>query len=264
MAPYRAAQVRDEALLLLEKLHRDRERKLGTEINELQHRCRHCPNNSELKYMWGLEAKVEAQFAFMRRLMRTERFVMNTMADFDGLDTSGDNSLEPKELQEFIKKRDGYQTKFTLLDARTRQLTEDLDVDGDGRVSRVEWLMYMTYLHWMSFTEETVVEKVVQVTKEWKNDKSGSPVMIESIVQLPGRTLNKPGQTGSTQTHTLPWLDQVRQQMKQNQEQTTGGYGYGKAPPAIESLRQNADGSYVTTFEHQNPSFGTGKKGWCF
>jgi len=260
MAPYRTAQVRDEALLLLEKLHRARERKLGIEINELQHRCRHCPNNSELKYMWGLEAKVEAQFAFMRRLMRTERFVMNTMADFDTLDESGDNSLDPKELQEFIKKRDGYQTKFTLLDARTQKLTDELDVDGDGSVDRKEWLLYMTYLHWMSFTEETVVEKVVQVTKEWKNDKSGSPVMIESIVQLPGRTLNKPGQTGHHSN--LPLLDQVRHQI--NQEQTTGMFGNGKAAPVVESLRQNADGSYVTTFEHNNPASGTGKTGWCF
>jgi len=242
MAPYRAAQVRDEALLLLDKLHRARETKLGIEINELQHRCRHCPNNSELKYMWGLEAK----------------------ADFDGLDKSGDDALDPAELQEFIKKRDGYQTKFTLLDARTRQLTEDLDVDGDGRVSRVEWLMYMAFLHWMSFTEETVVEKVVQVTKEWKNDKSGSPVMIESIVQLPGRTLNKPGQTGGTHVNqsNMPWLDQVRRELNQSQQQSTGGFGYGKAPPVAESLRQNADGSYVTAFEHTNPTFE--KKGWCF
>jgi len=260
MAPYRVAQVRDEALLLLDKLHRAREKKLGIEINDLQHRCRHNPNNSELKYMWGLEAKVEAQFAFMRRLMRTERFVMNTMADFDKLDESGDGELEPEELQEFIKKRDGYQTKFTLIESRTQKMTEEIDVDGDGSVSRTEWLLYMTYLHWMSFTEETVVEKVVQVTKEWKNDKSGSPVMIESIVQLPGRTLNKPGQTNHS---NLPLLDQVRQQLNQTQQQS-GGLGYGKAPPVAESLRQNADGSYVTTFEHNNPTYGTGKKGWCF
>jgi hypothetical protein len=259
--------VRDEALVLVEKLHRGREQKLGLEINDLQHRCRHSPNNSELKYMWGLEAKVEAQFAFMRRLMRTEGFVMRTMADFDGLDIDGSDMLDPQELQEFVKKRDGFQTKFTIVDARARQLLSDLDVDGDGKVSRVEWIIYMTYLHWMSFTEETVVEKVVEVTKEYKNDKSGSPVMIESIVQHPGRQLPKPGdQTlanqrgGGVIAQNLPCLERVRSQITENQQRSGLG-GFGKAPPVVESLRQNPDGSYVTTFEHNNPTFGN--KGWC-
>lgn len=251
--------------MMLERLHRGRERKLGTEISELQHRCRHNPNNSELKYMWGLEAKVEAQFAFMRRLLRTEGFVMRTMADYDGIDLDGSNSLDPTELQEFVKKRDGYQTKFTLVDARARQLLTDLDVDGDGKVSRMEWLIYMAYLHWMHFTEETVVEKVVEVTKEWKNDKSGSPVMIESIVQHPGRQLPKPGEqrTAQQRQQDMPWLDKVRQQITQTQQQS-GGFGLGKAPPVVESLRQNADGSYVTTFEHNNPTFGKPGSKWCF
>jgi len=270
MAPYRAAEVRDEGLMMLERLHRSRERKLGIELNELQMLCFHSPSNAELKHMWGLEAKVEAQFGFMRRLMRTEGFVMRTMADYDAHDLHGSNALDTQELQEFVKKRDGHQTKHTLVEARSQQLLSDLDVDRDGKVSRVEWLLYMAYLYWMSSNEETVVEKVVTVTKEHKSDNKGNAVMVESIAQHPGRTLPKPSdhnqqnqqnmtsqQRSNQQTnqqrqgHDMPYLDKVREHINRTQQQS--GSLLGKATPVVESVRQNPDGSTCHTFEHNHP-----------
>lgn len=264
MAPYLAHQVRDEAISMCERLRLNREHRLGMEIRDMQIRCRHDPNNSELKYMWGLEAKVEAQFAFMRRLMRTEGFVMRTMADFDGLDVNASGKLDPQELQDFVKKRDGHTTKFTIVEARSRQLLSDLDVDGDGKVSRVEWLIYMAYLHWMAFTEETVVEKVVEVTKEYKNDKSGQPILVESVVQHPPKQLPKPSDAARQQNAQaqMTLLDKVRNQIQQQQQKQSQGL-FGKAQPVVESVRTNPDGSYVTTFEQNNPSFVNATKCGC-
>ena len=42
---------------------------------------------------------------------------MRSMSDFESLDTDGSNKLDPHELQEFIKKRDGFATKFTIVEA---------------------------------------------------------------------------------------------------------------------------------------------------
>lgn len=252
MAPYNPEQVRDQTLVLLDRLHKERERRLILEINDMQRRFRDTPSNSELKLLWGMEAKVEAQFAYMRRLIRTEGFVMRTMSDFDGLDTNGSGRLEPSELQDFVKKRDGATTKFTILEVRAKELLKDLDVDGDGRVDRCEWLMYMTYLHWQAFIEENVVEKVVEVTKEYKNDKTGTPVLVENIVQHPPQL--RSNSKGNT-------LDNLRNKQGGNSRNDES---------VVERTHQNPDGSVVTTIEHMRIGEGTkigGKKaganGWC-
>jgi len=230
---------------MLDRCQREREKRLVTEINDMQRRIRGTQTNAELKVMWGMEAKVEAQFAYMRRLIRTEGFVMRTMQDFDGLDTNASNKLEPDELQEFIKKRDGAAAKFTIVEVRTRELLKDLDVDGDGRVSRAEWLLYMTYLHWQAFIEENVVEKIVEVTKEYKNDK-GVPVLVENIVQHPP-TLRSQSKGGNLDAIKTP------QGTRNN--------------AVVERTHQNSDGSISTTIEHQ--TVGTQQKmkalasHWC-
>lgn len=265
MAPYRAEYVRDETLEMLDRLQRERESKLAREISDMQRqtslKTQKDATNSELKHMWGLEAKVEAQFAYMRRLVRTQGFVMRSMSDFDGLDIDGSDRLEPSELQEFIKKRDGFATKFTIIEARTRELLSDLDVDGDGKVSRMEWLLYMTYLHWQAFIEENVVEKVVEVTKEYKKDsKTGTPVLVENIVQHPPvmRSNSRQGQNGSP-TKYGSLKTQSQGMLEKNGD--AGG-------SIVERVQQNPDGSLVTTIEHTElqtikKKAATTSTGWC-
>jgi len=255
------AWVRDETLVMLSKLHEEREKKLVSEIQDMQRNFRSLPSSADSKVMWGMEAKVEAQFAYMRRLVRTEGFVVRTMADFDALDTNSSGRLEPNELQEFIRKRDGGQTIFTLLDVRTSELMRDLDIDGDGRVSRSEWLLYMAYLHWQAFLEENVVEKVVEVTKEYKNDKSGTPVMVENIVQHPPvlrSTTTKPAKQGNLNTLNLNTLDTFRS--KHSNSLNNGS--------AVEHTYTSPDGSVVTTFEHTSKEYkekmvGRAPTPWC-
>ena len=52
-------------------------------------------------------------------------FVNRTMSDFDGLDTDGSQKLDPKELQDFIKKRDGFATSFTIIEVSASVATRD-------------------------------------------------------------------------------------------------------------------------------------------
>jgi len=231
MQSYKPEQVRDETLTMLDRLQTEREQKLVVEIQTKQSQLGSRPANKELKVLWGMEAKVEAQFAYMRRLIRTEGFVVRTMGDFDSLDSNGSGRLEPAELQEFVKRRDGLGSKLTIVQARAKELLKDLDVDGDGRVSRTEWLLYMTYLHWQAFIEENVVEKVVEVTKEFKTDKAGHPVLVENIVQhqpvmRKGKEPSSPSKLDAVRTNTQTDLS------------------------VVESVTQNPDGTVVTTIEH--------------
>merc|ERR1740117_1018077 len=132
---------------------------------------------------------------------------MRTMSDFDGMDRNGSGRLSPEELQQFVSKRDnGVNTRHTILSVRANELLRDLDVDGDGLVDRSEWLMYMTYLHWQAFIEENVVENVVEVTKEYKNDKTGIPMLVENIVQHPPKLRGVAGAQGNNNTT----LDKIR------------------------------------------------------
>lgn len=185
MALYNLASVRDEALITLDRLHRERERELSVEIDEWTQQFGYSAANAELKMMWSMEAKVEAQFAYMRRLMRTQGFVTRSMTDFDGLDTNGSNGLDPRKLQVFVKKRDGAATDSAVIETRTQELLKELDIDGDGVVSRTEWLIYLSFLHWQSFLDDCVVEKIIEVTKEYKKDNKGDHVCVESITQHP-------------------------------------------------------------------------------
>lgn len=257
MAPYSPERVRDDTLLMLDRLHKERESRLVVEINDLQRRYRN-PGPTELKQMWGMEAKVEAQFAYMRRLIRTEGFVMRTMSDFDGLDRNGSGALSPEELQQFVSKRDGgVNTKHTILSVRANELLRDLDVDGDGLVSRKEWLMYMTYLHWQAFIEENVVENIVEVTKEYKNDKTGIPVLVENIVQHPPK-LRGVAQGNNNQSTGCTTLDKIRGTNNRNNYNNQS---------IVERTHENPDGSIVTTIEHLTSDQNRKKFGqaaaWC-
>lgn len=221
MAPFRPERIRDECMILLDKLHKSREQKLVDELKQMQQRSRNNPSHQELMVMWTLEAKLEGQFAYMRRLMRTEGFVLRAMSDFDSLDLNGSNSLDPQELQDFLRKRDGQAVKMTILENRSRELLKELDVDGDGKVSRQEWLLYLTYLHWQSFQEDNVVERTVEHVKEYKPPPPGQlamqPVLIESVIEHPpisrslvlqgqGNRINQPlkaGMFGNTGTGAM-------------------------------------------------------------
>jgi len=247
MALYNLASVRDEALITLDRLQRESERKLSVEIDECTHQFGYSASNAELKMMWSMEAKVEAQFAYMRRLMRTQGFVTRTMTDFDGLDTKGSNGLDAKMLQVFVQKRDGASTDFAAIEKRTEELLKELDIDGDGVVSRTEWLIYLSFLHWQSFLDDCVVEKIIEVTKEYKNDKKGTPVCVESITQHPPIARSQRLATMGARI-------------------STENFGRGAASPLsppvnsssvgsrnkVERVHQKSDGTFETTIEHRD------------
>jgi len=264
---YNLAQVRDEALITLDRLHRERERKLTLEINEMTRQFANTPSNSELKMMWSLEAKVEAQFAYMRRLMRTQGFVTRTMADFDGLDTNGSNGLDPQELQAFVQKRDGAKTELRMIQARTRELLKEIDIDNDGLVSRTEWLIYLAFLHWQHFLDDCVVEKIIEVTKEYKNDTKGTPVCVESITQHPPISRSQRLATMGTRINTQNFGNSPGG--VQGPNGNLNGNLTGLSPTGlgsrnkIERVHQNPDGTFVTTIEHTDLQMQLNKCG-CF
>lgn len=260
MAVYNLAQVRDEALLTLDRLHRERERKLTVEINDMTRSFANNPSNSELKMLWSMEAKVEAQFAYMRRLMRTQGFVMRTMTDFDGLDTNGSNGLDPQELQAFVQKRDGSQTDLTVIQIRTRDLLKELDIDNDGVVSRTEWLIYVSFLHWQAFLDDCVVEKIIEVTKEYKNDNKGTPVCVESITQHPPISRSQRLATMGNRIDSDTFGRGVQSLKEMTGVHSTGIGSRNK----IERVHQNPDGTFVTTIEHTADPISTLNKCGCF
>lgn len=187
MAPYSLIRVREDALLMCDQLHEQRERKLVDELRQMKNRSANSSSasNQELRAMWTLEAKLEAQFAYMRRLMRTEGFVMRAMSDFDGFDLNANDSLDPEELQAFIKKRDGAMATQSL-EKKTRELRQEVDIDGDGKISRPEWLLYLTNLHWQVFQEDNVAEKMVEHITEFRTNAFGQKTTIaESVVEHP-------------------------------------------------------------------------------
>lgn len=259
MAVYNLAQVRDEALITLDRLHRERERKLTLEINDITRGFANNPSNSELKMLWSMEAKVEAQFAYMRRLMRTQGFVMRTMSDFDGLDTNGSNGLDPQELQAFVQKRDGSQTDAKVIQIRARDLLQELDIDNDGVVSRTEWLIYVCFLHWQAFLDDCVVEKIIEVTKEYKNDNKGTPVCVESITQHPpiSRAQRLATMGGRINSDTF---GRGVQSLNQTGVTSTGIASRNK----IEHVKQMPDGTFVTTIEHTADQISALNKCGCF
>lgn len=254
---YTPVQVRDQSLIMIDRLHREHEKKIAVEIEELQQRFASNPSNSELKMLWGIEAKGEAQFAYMRRLIRTEGFVMRAMLDFDGLDTNGSGFLEPGELREFIKKRDGAQLKEAQLELRASDLLRDLDISRDGKVSRLEWLIYLAFLHWQSFLDENVVEKIIEITKEYKTDpKTNQHVMVESVKTHPPiprahRLAQLIGQNAETQNRVA--------NMSKDNVQLQQGVQQGKKN-TVERSHTESDGRIVTTIEHPDVRL---QKGWC-
>jgi len=186
MPVYRILQIRDDALHHLDRLHMEREKKLSDEIQRMQQQSRNNPSHQQLKHMWTLEAKLEGEFAYMRRLLRTEGFVVRSMSDFDGLDTNGNDYLDPDELQEFIRKRDGANMTNQILEKKTRELRQEVDQLGEGKVGRVDWLVYLAKLHWQVFQEDNVVEKMVEHITEYRVDFLGSKTIIaESVIAHP-------------------------------------------------------------------------------
>jgi len=263
MSVYNVEQMRDESLITLDRVHRERERKLTIEINEMTRQFANNPSNSELKMLWSMEAKVEAQFAYMRRLMRTQGFVMRTMADFDGLDTNGSNGLDPQELQAFVQKRDGAKTDLRIIQVRTRELLKELDIDNNGVVSRTEWLIYLAYLHWQAFLDECVVEKIIEVTKEYKTPPGGTPVCVESITQHPPISRSQRLATMGTRINTENFgsaVSQLNPNSSLSGVQSSGVTNRNK----IERVHQNPDGTFVTTIEHTDLTLGTLNKCGCF
>jgi len=97
------------------------------------------------------------------------------------------------------------------------------------------------------------LQKVVEVTKEYKNDKSGKPVLVENIVQ-----------------HAP-----VMRSLNQLSKSYGGGAAakFGKPADAgrgmVERVQQNPDGSLVTTIEHMEVGEIRKEKpkvpssGWC-
>lgn len=265
MALYNLASVRDEALVLLDHLHRERERTLRLEIEQCTHLFGSSISNAELKMMWSMEAKVEGQFAYMRRLMRTQGFVTRTMTDFDGLDTKGTNGLDAKMLQVFVQKRDGGSTDSEVIKIRTEELLKELDIDEDGVVSRTEWLIYLSFLHWQSFLDDCVVEKIIEVTKEYKKDNRGDHVCVESITQHPPKARSErlanlgliinPKNVG----HTAD-IQVLKPQLGTNIQSSSV-----VSKDKIERVHQNTDGTLETTIEHRDlPHDPTINKCGCF
>lgn len=263
MAIYNLASVRDDALITLDRLHRERERKLRIEIDEWTQQFGYSASNAELKMMWTMEAKVEAQFAYMRRLMRTQGFVTRTMTDFDGLDTNGSNGLDPRKLQVFVQKRDGAATDSAVIETRAQELLKELDIDDDGIVSRTEWLIYLSFLHWQSFVDDDcVVENFIEVTKEYKKDNKGDHVCFESITQHPPIARSKRLATlgisisrenfGRGTTSVEPFSPGV---------QSSSVVSRNK----IERVHHNPNGTLETTIEHRDlPHNATMNKCGCF
>jgi len=266
MALYNLASVRDEALITLDRLQRESERKLSVEIDECTHQFGYSASNAELKMMWSMEAKVEAQFAYMRRLMRTQGFVTRTMTDFDGLDTKGSNGLDAKMLQVFVQKRDGASTDFAAIEKRTEELLKELDIDGDGVVSRTEWLIYLSFLHWQSFLDDCVVEKIIEVTKEYKKDKKGEHVCVESITQHPPIARNQRLATlgviinSENFGHGTANAQPLRPKLGPNIHSSSV-----VSKDIIERVHQNPNGTLETTIEHRDlPINPTLNKCGCF
>lgn len=248
VAAYNLAAVRDEAVITLDRLHRERERKLTLEIDDLTRAFGSNCSNTELKVLWSMEAKVEAQFAYMRRLMRTQGFVTRTMADFDGLDTNGSNGLNPAKLQAFISKRDGPSADLRLIATRAVELLKEVDIDSDGLVSRTEWLIYLAYLHWQAFLDDCVVEKIIEVTKEYKNDTKGTPVCVESITQHPPMPRSQRLATMGTRINSENFGRGGGQTLNMGAPSSAATSPTNRNK--TERVHQNADGTFVTTIEH--------------
>lgn len=148
------AIVRDETLRMLDKTQDAAERNQFQELETLR-RGKKEMTGIQVADFWHAEAKVAAQFAYMRRLIRTEGFVNQVMNDFNSLDSNRSGRLDVRELEEYLRNRDRLDYRLNQLMSNTkhpptnaRTFLKDLDVDGDGQVSRSEWLMYVAYLHW--------------------------------------------------------------------------------------------------------------------
>merc|ERR1719263_2139762 len=170
------------------------------------------------------------------------------MVDFDGLDTNGSNGLDTAKLQSFISKRDGATTDLRLIQNRAKELLKEVDIDSNGVVSRTEWLIYLTYLHWQAFLDDCVVEKIIEVTKEYKAETTGKGVCIESITQHPPMP----------RSHRLASMGT---RLSSENFGRGGGQALNMAAAAPsttsptnrnrnERIHQNPDGTFVTTIEH--------------
>lgn len=199
MAPYSVIDVRDSSIEKLDYLHKDKERRLANEIQQMQSRLRGNPSNLELKNMWTMEAKLEAQFAYRRRLLRTEGFVVRSLSDFADLDTNGSGVLETAELQQFITMRDGDMAAH-ILQKRVSDLRQEVEAEAgrnddnqqSGKVNRVQWLLYLTNLHWKVFEEDNVVEQVTEHVKEYRTDFMNRKTLLkEDVIVHPGITRSK-------------------------------------------------------------------------
>eukprot|EP00427_Karlodinium_veneficum_P059552 CAMPEP_0169393028 /NCGR_PEP_ID=MMETSP1017-20121227/49129_1 /TAXON_ID=342587 /ORGANISM="Karlodinium micrum, Strain CCMP2283" /LENGTH=73 /DNA_ID=CAMNT_0009496399 /DNA_START=8 /DNA_END=226 /DNA_ORIENTATION=+ len=71
--------VRDEAIAMLEFLQRRREERFAVAVDSMYKRSSN-PSLQDLKVLWSSEAQAEAQFAYMRKLARTEGFLKRAMA----------------------------------------------------------------------------------------------------------------------------------------------------------------------------------------
>mmetsp|Transcript_67129 Transcript_67129/g.119468 ORF Transcript_67129/g.119468 Transcript_67129/m.119468 type:complete len:179 (+) Transcript_67129:107-643(+) len=159
--------IRDDTLRLLNNTQDVAERQTMQEFEKLRRGTRNELSLREREECWHADAKVSAQFAYMRRLVRTEGFVSHVMGDFTELDLNKSGRLDIKELEDYLRNREmaGKGSKILFSNAKVppqsaKSFLSDLDIDGDGQVSRPEWLMYVAYLHWQRYvTEYETIER---------------------------------------------------------------------------------------------------------
>lgn len=192
MSHYDLMLVRDDTLRMMDITQESAERNQQIEMREIERRGYNNLSLGEMQDFWHSEAKVAAQFAYMRRLVRTEGFVAHVMEDFNALDSNRSGRLDAKELEDYLR---GHERGRLLMSntanppMNSRAFLADLDLDQDGYVSRAEWLTYVAYLHWQKNVSDTkVVERVIETLPEFdrRGSATGNIVKRERILERSG------------------------------------------------------------------------------
>mmetsp|Transcript_136001 Transcript_136001/g.247437 ORF Transcript_136001/g.247437 Transcript_136001/m.247437 type:complete len:253 (+) Transcript_136001:92-850(+) len=181
--------VKEDCLDLMDRAQDARESNCLRELQEIT--SRRDLTLQERQDFWHEEARLAGQFAYMRRLARSATFVSSVMDDFVALDRDRSGRLDMKEIEDYLSGKESYKllmSKSENAPLKARDFLRDLDVDGDGAVSRAEWLMYVAYLHWSKNNDHIkIVEKIVEAEPQDRVDRDGHHVLkTERILQRGG------------------------------------------------------------------------------